>query len=226
MPRATNETPASGNGPSGRRRGPRKGDLKEAAIVETAWRLLGEKPLSEMTIDDLAQGAGIHRSTFYFYFDSRDAVIDTMVSGSIEGLSAMKGVLANQAQPPDVGMRLLVYGLLGQWQSDAPRLRAMAQLSETDAKMQAFWDDFNDEIYATIAGWVNDERAAGRALPGPPEAIDLVRALSAMIWRRGYELSLRSPEELLDPTHAETLITIALRAVYGSTAPDPNDSEP
>jgi len=46
---------------TGRRRGPRKGDLKEAAILDTASELLGRKPLSEITTEALAKGAGISR---------------------------------------------------------------------------------------------------------------------------------------------------------------------
>src|SRR5689334_12591062 len=74
--RAVVETPDRAETRTGsRRRGPRNGDLKEAAILDTAWELLAEKPLSLITIEDLASGAGISRSSFYFYFDSKEAVI-------------------------------------------------------------------------------------------------------------------------------------------------------
>ena len=67
--------------PAGRRRGrPSKGDLKEAAILDTAWHLLAEKPVTAITIEELAAGAGISRSSFYFYFDSRDAVVRALAA--------------------------------------------------------------------------------------------------------------------------------------------------
>ena len=40
-----------------------------------AWELLAVKPIGEITIGELAAGANISRPTFYFYFDSRDAVV-------------------------------------------------------------------------------------------------------------------------------------------------------
>src|SRR5829696_9507198 len=73
--------PASTRAPKGRgRRGARAiGDDRERAILETAEQLLEERPLSEISVDDLAKGAGISRPTFYFYFPSKDAVVLTIV---------------------------------------------------------------------------------------------------------------------------------------------------
>ncbi len=45
----------------------------------TAERLLEERSLSEISVDDLAKGAGISRPTFYFYFPSKEAVLLTLV---------------------------------------------------------------------------------------------------------------------------------------------------
>ena len=60
---------------SSRRRGARKGDQTEQAILDTAERLLGERPLAAIGIDELAAGAGISRPSFYFYFESRETVL-------------------------------------------------------------------------------------------------------------------------------------------------------
>ena len=51
------------------------GDDREQAILVTAERLLEERPFTEISVDDLAKGAGISRPTFYFYFASKDAVL-------------------------------------------------------------------------------------------------------------------------------------------------------
>lgn len=51
------------------------GDDRERAILTTAERLLEQRPLAEISVDDLAKGAGISRPTFYFYFKSKDAVL-------------------------------------------------------------------------------------------------------------------------------------------------------
>ena len=59
----------------GRRAARPSGDDRELAILETAERLLEERSIAEISVDDLAKGAGISRPTFYFYFPSKDAVL-------------------------------------------------------------------------------------------------------------------------------------------------------
>lgn len=70
--------PSVPDGPSasrGRRSGRTNGDERERAILAAAEQLLGTRPLEDISIDDLARGAGISRPTFYFYFASKDAVL-------------------------------------------------------------------------------------------------------------------------------------------------------
>jgi AcrR family transcriptional regulator len=73
---------------SASRRRARKGDLKEQAILATCERLLGEKPLGEIGVDELAAGAGISRPTFYFYFESKNAVLRALVERLAEQMYA------------------------------------------------------------------------------------------------------------------------------------------
>ena len=64
--------------PRGRRSARPSGDDRELAILATAEQLLEKRPLSDISVDDLAKGAGISRPTFYFYFASKDAVLLTL----------------------------------------------------------------------------------------------------------------------------------------------------
>ena len=63
----------------GRRATRPSGDDRELAILETAERLLEERPFADISVDDLAKGAGLSRPTFYFYFPSKDAVLLTLL---------------------------------------------------------------------------------------------------------------------------------------------------
>jgi AcrR family transcriptional regulator len=71
--------PAHPRAARGRRATRPSGDDREQAILETATRLLDERPLHEISVDDLARGAGISRPTLYFYFPSKDAVFMTLI---------------------------------------------------------------------------------------------------------------------------------------------------
>jgi len=62
----------------GRRSARPSGDDREIAILTTAEQLLEQRPLADISVDDLAKGAGLSRPTFYFYFPSKDAVLLTL----------------------------------------------------------------------------------------------------------------------------------------------------
>src|SRR6201995_1560316 len=64
-----------GRASRGRRSARPSGDDRELAILTTAEQLLEQRPLADISVDDLAKGAGISRPTFYFYFPSKEAVL-------------------------------------------------------------------------------------------------------------------------------------------------------
>lgn len=63
----------------------RKGDATERAILDTAERLLADVPLADISVADLARGAGISRSAFYFYFGSKNDVVLALLDASAAG---------------------------------------------------------------------------------------------------------------------------------------------
>src|SRR5687768_18206495 len=85
-------TPASHTANRGRRPARPSGDNRELAILATAERLLAEQPLSAVSVDDLARGAGISRPTFYFYFASKDAVLLTLLDRVVAEADAAMGL--------------------------------------------------------------------------------------------------------------------------------------
>jgi AcrR family transcriptional regulator len=76
--------PVQGSPSRGRRSSRPSGDDRESAILLTAERLLAERPLTDISVDDLAKGAGISRPTFYFYFASKDAVLMTLLDRVVQ----------------------------------------------------------------------------------------------------------------------------------------------
>src|SRR4249919_2505391 len=91
----------------GRRARRSTGDDREQAILATAERLLEERSLHEISVDDLARGAGISRPTFYFYFPSKDAVLLALMDRMVEeAASTREEALAKLAEEPRAGWRM------------------------------------------------------------------------------------------------------------------------
>jgi len=201
----------------GRRRRQSRGDVKEAAILACAWELFATKPVAEITIEDIAVGAGISRPTFYFYFESRDAVIRALGERVATGLiETVAGSLDTSDAAPEVVIRAMTGAYMQRWRTEGPILRAMAPLYESDPQHRAFWDQITGRIADTIAAAIDSERERGRALPAPPTARDLAVVLIGMLWRAGYELSLTPPSKRADARVVDTLSTVCVRAIYGA----------
>jgi len=197
---------------AGRRRRPSRGDLKEAEILDYAWELLGHKAVGEVTVEELAKGVGISRPTFYFYFESRDAVIRALAERVADGLLATAEITADD---PAGVIRARVAAYMQRWRTEGRVLRAMVPLYESDAGHKAFWDDISGKLVDAITASIEAEREEGRALPGPPASRSLAQAMVAMLWRSGYELSLTPPSADADEEVVETLTAVCRRAIYG-----------
>ena len=81
-------TASSTRAPRGRRSARPSGDEREQAILATAERLLQERSLADISVDDLAKGAGLSRPTFYFYFKSKEAVLLSLLEPVIASADA------------------------------------------------------------------------------------------------------------------------------------------
>src|ERR1700758_5154057 len=106
-------TPVRAAGVSGATRGRRSsrpsGDDREAAILATAERLLEQQGFSDISVDDLARGAGISRPTFYFYFASKDAVLLTLLDRVVQQVESTIDELRDSfPADPAQGWRLAI----------------------------------------------------------------------------------------------------------------------
>jgi AcrR family transcriptional regulator len=204
----------------GRRATRASGDDRERAILETAEKLLEERPLGEISVDDLAKGAGISRPTFYFYFPSKDAVvltiIDRLVADAAEGREEILTALAEQG--PRAGLRESLQNLYGAFRSRPGVVRAGSELRATNQEARDLWA-------AVMEGWVVDvtaviefQRDRGAAPPGPP-AREMAIALVQMNERAQYATLLDEQPSLDRDRALDVLIEIWLRAIYGTPEP-------
>lgn len=212
--------PGSAANGRGRRATRASGDDRERAILETAERLLEERPLSEISVDDLAKGAGISRPTFYFYFPSKDAVvltiIDRLVAAAADSREEALGTLA--AGDPRAGLRKALEDLYGAFRSRRAVAMAAAELRTTNSEARDLWSQ-------VMEGWVSDatavieaERARGAAPPGPP-AREVAIALVQMNERVQYATFAGESPSLEDERVLDVLVDIWLRAIYGTPQP-------
>jgi AcrR family transcriptional regulator len=218
VPTVAKPSPAASG--RGRRATRASGDDRERAILETTERLLEERPLSEISVDDLAKGAGISRPTFYFYFPSKDAVvlaiIDRLVAAAAGSREQALKTLA--AGDPRAGLRQALEDLYSAFRSRRAVTLAAAELRMTNPEARKLWAEVMEGWVTDVAAVIEAERARGAAPPGEP-ARDVAIALVQMNERAQYATFADESPSLEQDRVLDVLVEIWLRAIYGTAEP-------
>jgi TetR/AcrR family transcriptional regulator, ethionamide resistance regulator len=211
--------PVSARSPRGRRSTRPSGDDRESAILATAERLLGERSMRDISIDDLARGAGISRPTFYFYFPSKDAVLLALLDRVVqEADAALAAVPDTLAADPSRYWRDCIATFHRTFGAHAAVTLACAEVRLTNAEVLELWSRVMESWTRAAATAIEGERQRGAAPPGLP-ARDLAIALNSMNERVLYSSFAHDVPTVADGDVVDVLHTIWLNAIYQTTNP-------
>jgi AcrR family transcriptional regulator len=214
-------TPSAPTSPPSRgRRVPRaSGEDRERAILETAERLLAQRPLHEISVDDLARGAGISRPTFYFYFASKEAVLLTLLDRLVE--EARRGVeLAMLASDPPGVLRQGLAAIHETFREHSAVALAASNARASSVEVRELWARVMEGFVEETSAAIEAERTRGAAPAGAP-ARDLAVALNWMNERVLYASFAGESPAVQEDALLDTLVEVWLRAIYGTTTPPP-----
>ena len=202
--------PTPGASRPSRRRSASKGDRREQAILDTARRLLQTRPLSALTIDEIAGGAGISRSSFYFYFDGKAAVLAALLEDLAAELAEENSPWLDGVGPDEPALRAAIAHSVDLWRTAGGLLRQALAASGPGDPLAVWRSGVVERGVRRLSARIERDRAAGRAPAGPPSAESLARMVSAM---RNETLATyvgRVPDDEL----VDDLVTATLRVLY------------
>jgi len=186
-----------------------------ASILDAAERLLAERPLAELTVADLLRAAGVARGSFYFYFESKEAVVAALLERIIDEVhDASLPWLDRGDTEPTEALGAAIGGSLALWRRHAPVMRATVESWQTTPAIRELWGEVLERFAAESAAQIEKDRAAGVAPDGPP-ARSLGWALVAMN-ERSFYFAVADGEPEQDDELAETLTSIWVSSIYGS----------
>ncbi len=218
MVAAMEEAPAAAGERATRgRRAPRmSADARERAILETAERLLAERGLHAISTEDLARGAGISRSSFYFYFASKEAVLLSLLDRVIaEAEAARRDALARVGDAP---LRAVCRAGIAAFHAT---FRAHRAVTLAAAEARAGVPEVRELWSRVMEGWVHDTEAlVAVARPGPPAPgdvppRDLAVALNLMNERVLQASFAREVPAIGEDAVVEALVAIWAGAILG-----------
>jgi AcrR family transcriptional regulator len=189
------------------------------AILTTAERLLEDRGFSEISIDDLARGAGISRPTFYFYFASKDAVLLELLDHVVEQAHTAAGdVLDRLAEDPRARWREVISAFYAAFRSHRAVILACVQAQGTNAEIRQLWATVMEGWVGRTATAIEAERERGTAPAGLP-ARDLAVALILMNERVVYATFSDDGPAVTESSVVDVLLTVWLNSIYQMTTP-------
>jgi TetR/AcrR family transcriptional regulator, ethionamide resistance regulator len=202
------------------RRAPRaSGDDRERAILQTAERLLEERSFSEISVDDLARGAGISRPTFYFYFGGKDAVLLTLVDRMVEEAARRRSeVLGGLVENPREVCRKGLEAFYDVFGSRRAVILAAAELGAVNSEARALWSQVTEGWVSDLTAVIESERARDAAPAGTP-ARDLAIALVQMNERVLRGTFAGEQPAVAEENVIDVLLEVWLSAIYGTPNP-------
>jgi AcrR family transcriptional regulator len=208
-------TASSTRAPRGRRSTRPSGDDREQAILATAERLLEERAFADISVDDLAKGAGISRPTFYFYFKSKEAVLLTLLEPMIARADAeFDGAVQRVAADPRRVWRNGIKAFFTAFSSHRAVALAGAEALATSPEIRGVWSGFMQKWIDQTAAMIGAERARGGA-PDTIPAADLATSLNQMN-ERTMRAALSAEQPSVNEDHlVDTLTHIWVSSIYG-----------
>jgi TetR/AcrR family transcriptional regulator, ethionamide resistance regulator len=208
-------TTASHARPARGRRGTRpSGDDRELAILETAERLLEERPLADISVDDLAKGAGISRPTFYFYFPSKDAVLLTLLDRVIgEANTALEALMENPPKERNEFWRAGIGVFYATFRAHRALVAPAAAGKYTNPEVRDLWAAFMQRSIDHTTGVIEALRHRGE-LPDNMPAHELSTSLNLLNEAVMTASFAGQKPALSDERVLDNLVHIWMAAVY------------
>jgi AcrR family transcriptional regulator len=159
----------------------RRGDKQRLAIAEAVRDLLQEKPFAELSVSSISDRAGVARSGFYFYFDSKYAVLAHILGEVAEELEELTGDFAprrDDETPAQFAARMIGSAAAVYAHND-PVMSACHSARNSDAEIREILDRYNEAVIDQIVPIVEAEIRHGTADPVTADVRTLVRLLCA-----------------------------------------------
>lgn len=159
----------------------RRGDRQRIAIIAAVRELLQETPFADLSVSAISDRAGVARSGFYFYFDTKYAVLAQILDEATRELEELTHFFAPRGadESPAAFAKRMVGSAATMFAHNDPVFMACNAARATDAEIRRILDAQIDTIIDQIVIIVENEIAAGTAQPISDDIPMLIRTLGA-----------------------------------------------
>lgn len=165
----------------GDRRQPSKGERQRRAILDCLPELLTKRPISELSVSEIASAAGVLRSGFYFYFESKFTALAVITSEIWSEFMdrARFFARADDESPADFVARTADLAL-ELWRDHEGVLMASVQAIPLDEQLADLWQEWIVRLAEVTSKQVLEDQEQGLARPVSPDVPALISTLLEM----------------------------------------------
>lgn len=148
--------------------------------MQAVRELLQEKPFAELSVSTISLRAGVARSGFYFYFDSKYAVLAQLMAEATEELEELTQYFAPRqpGESPEEFAKRMVGSAAAVYAHNDPVMTACNDARHTDVEIRDLLDQQFEVVLAQIVAIVEAEMKAGTAHPISDDLPTLIRTLA------------------------------------------------
>lgn len=197
------------------RRSVNRGDQRRSALLQALDDLLREKTLDQVNVAEISRRAGVTRSAFYFYFESKAAAVLALMADLYDAASDATDLLAKAEGEPGERIRQALDSLFDSVDASPHTYRALLAARAANPQVREAWDAGRAEFAGMVAEMIERERAAGHATDGPDAAglAAVLLDLNDHALER-HALGGEPPRE----QHVDALAHVWMTSIYGGIA--------
>jgi AcrR family transcriptional regulator len=188
---------------------------KERAVLEATQELLATVPLSDLSVAEIIKAANVSRTSFYFYFSSKDAVVVALVKEVSREISELIQPLLHRGDaPPEEAVRESLTNWMTVGGEHAAVLAAAAEEWPRAPEIGDVWQGVLGKVTDSLARHIDVEREAGVA----PRGVNSRSLAASLVWatERVFHVSAIGIGGLPTTIAAiEPLVQMYMGAIYG-----------
>ena len=191
-----------------RRRSPAEA---EREILDAAERFLRERPLRELTIDEVMGDTGLSRPAFYVYFRDRHDLVLRLIQEIGAELFEMADRWLKGTGDGRQNLRAAIEGVVAVYARHGPVLRAISDAAGDDPTVEAAYRGLVERFIDATAAHIRAETRIGQVVQ-----LNARRSAAALVWMNERYLStcLAGESQVRPREVVETLYSVWMRTLY------------
>jgi AcrR family transcriptional regulator len=185
----------------------RRPAIEQSVLVAVDQLLREGSSFTELSVQRIAEAAGIARSTFYIYFDDKTALMLKMAEDLGRGAFEVAGEVLPELDDIVRAHR----DILGYYRERAHVLVAVTEVAGYEPTVRDVWNAATDRFAENLAGLLRAEQEAGRA----PVDLDPTISAEIIVWG-GIRVIIRQVTTRDADTDAEVARQMAVHQWYGA----------